>query len=235
MKKYICERNLKIFGMSEKEVLKRLCDITTSDGAITVAPYALTGEMCIKVSAKNNQSSEIEKSVESTASEIVRRLGDVVYSSDGKTLPEVVVELLCKNHMTVSAAESCTGGGFAKMITDVPGASAVLDESYVTYASRSKIKILGVEQATIEKHTVVSAEVAREMADGVRRISGADIGVSFTGFAGPVGDEVGLVYMGISQKDNTAAAKLCLNGDRDKIRYTACLHAFDAVRKILQK
>lgn len=229
----IYERSLKLFGIGESRAAELLDDMISAGGQLTVAPYALTGEVRIRIAVKCAQKEQAYEILDKTENEIKRRLGDCVYSSDGKSLPETVVEMLKKKNMTISAAESCTGGEFAKLITDVSGASAVLEESYVTYAPKAKVRLVGVHSETIEKYTVVSAEVAREMAEGVRQTSGADIGVSFTGFAGPDGDDVGLVYMGIASDKSCEVKKLSLNGDRLKIRYSACLNAFDAVRRII--
>ena len=229
----IYERNIKVFGMGESRAAELLDDLISKGGKVTVAPYALTGEVRLRIAVKTADAEEAEKITDSVTEEIKRRLGDVVYSCEGATLPETTVGLLIKNGLTISAAESCTGGSFAKMITDVSGASAVLGESYVTYAPEAKIKLVGVKPETIKKYTVVSEETAREMAEGAMKASGADIGVSFTGFAGPQGDDVGLVYMGIAAKEKVFVKKLRLNGNRDKIRYVACLHGFDEVRKLL--
>lgn len=132
-----------------------------------------------------------------------------------------IVNILKAKGFTISAAESCTGGLFAKTITDCPGASAVLNESYVTYSPKAKMRLLGVKSETISKYSVVSREVAKEMAEGVRNTASADIGVSFTGYAGPDGDEVGLVYAGIATKTETIVKKLTLQGSREEIRQGA--------------
>lgn len=148
-------------------------------------------------------------------------------------LPEETVNILKKKKLTISAAESCTGGMFAKMITDVSGASAVLNESYITYSPEAKMRILGVKKETVDKFTVVSEECAKEMAEGVQAVSSSDIGISFTGFAGPDGDEVGTVFMGICFLGKTDVKKLNLNGDREQIRYTACLNGFETIKEII--
>ncbi len=135
-------------------------------------------------------------------------VGDFIYSYDDEELNEVVVRLLREKHLTLASAESCTGGQFAASITDVPGASNVIGASYVTYSSAAKVSILGVSQETIDRCGVVSAEVAKEMADGARRLSGADIGISVTGFAGPDADEghnAGEAYIGYSISPSLAA------------------------------
>lgn len=229
----IYTRNLRIFGMGESMVAERLDDFITKGGKVTVAPYALTGEVRLRIAVKSADENEAEEILNSTSEEISKRLGDVIYSFSDESLSEKMVKLLSKKGLTISVAESCTGGCFAKMITDISGASKVLGESYVTYSPDAKIRILGVKPETIEKYSVVSCEVAMEMAEGVKNVSSADIGLSFTGYAGPDGDDVGLVYMGVSYKGKTEGVELRINGNRDRIRHIACLNGFDKVRRII--
>ncbi len=146
---------------------------------------------------------------------------------------ELIVKTLSKRGMTISAAESCTGGLFAKTITDCAGASAVLNESYVTYSPEAKMRILGVKTETIDTFTVVSGEVAKEMAEGVKKVANADIGVAFTGYAGPDGDDVGLVYMAIADDSQTMGLRLNLAGGRAQIREQAVEIALDEIEKII--
>ena len=231
----IYTKNLRIFGMGESRVAEILDDLINKGGKVTVAPYALTGEVRLRIAVKSADEKEAEEILKSVSAEISNRLGDVIYSFSDESLPQKVVKILSEKGLTISAAESCTGGNFAKMITDISGASDVLGESYVTYSPEAKMRILGVNPKTIEKHSVVSREVAIEMAEGVKKVSGADIGISFTGYAGPTGDDVGLVYMGVSYDGKTEGVELHINGNRDRIRHIACLNGFDKVRRIVKK
>ena len=231
----IYTKNLRIFGMGESRVAEILDDLINKGGKVTVAPYALTGEVRLRIAVKSADEKEAEEILKSVSAEISNRLGDVIYSFSDESLPQKVVKILSEKGLTISAAESCTGGNFAKMITDIGGASDVLGESYVTYSPEAKMRILGVNPKTIEKHSVVSREVAIEMAEGVKKVSGADIGISFTGYAGPAGDDVGLVYMGVSYDGKTEGVELHINGNRDRIRHIACLNGFDKVRRIVKK
>lgn len=230
----IFTRNLRIFGMGESTVAEKLDDYIKKGGKVTVAPYALTGEVRLRIAVKSADKNEAEEILDSTSFEISKRLGDVIYSFSDESLPQKVVSLLAENGLTISVAESLTGGNFAKMITDISGASKVLGESYVTYSPDAKMRILGVKSETIEKYSVVSREVAMEMAKGVKKVSDADIGLSFTGYAGPEGDDVGLVYMGVSYMDKTEGFELHINGNRDRIRHITCLNGFDKVRRIIK-
>lgn len=169
--------------------------------------------------------------------EIKSILGEVIYSEEGKTLPETVVNQLTEKKMTISAAESCTGGLFAKMITDVSGSSAVLCESYVTYANEAKEKILGVSRKTLAEHGAVSPETAEEMARGLYRVSGSDVCVCFTGIAGPGGGTkekpVGLVYVGLCFDGKCEVYKFNMSGNRERVRTNVCIEVFDIIRKKL--
>lgn len=136
-----------------------------------------------------------------------------------------VVKELAARHLTVSSAESCTGGWIAKAITDIPGSSAVFSGGMVTYTNEKKIRFLGVDPAIIERETEVSAACATAMADGARRAFATDLAVSTTGFAGPGGgngkDPVGTVYLGFSAPEGSFAVRASFDGDREAVREAA--------------
>lgn len=225
-----------IFGIGESSVAEKFSEMMEKGTNPSLAPYAKTGEVHLRLAVKSESEDEANEILEKTSEELRSELGEYIYSEDGKNLNETVVELLIKNKQTISCAESCTGGLLAKMITDIPGTSEIFNESYITYANASKERILGVSHETIEENGVVSEKVAMEMAEGVRKVSGSDIGVGITGIAGPTGGTetkpVGLVYVAVSTKDGVFAKELHLNGNRDRVRYLTCLNAFDMIRKI---
>ncbi len=154
-----------------------------------------------------------------------------------ESLPKQVVELLAKNGLTISSAESCTGGLFAKLITDIPGSSQVLNESYVTYANAAKTKILGVKEDTLKQFGAVSKQTVIEMADGLYEVSKADVCVVFSGIAGPDGGTkekpVGTVFSAICFKGKTIAYKLHFDGDRSSVRMSACFEMLDKIKNLL--
>ena len=136
--------------------------------------------------------------------------------------------------LTISAAESCTCGMFASKLGDYPGISASLKESFVTYSNEAKIKLLGVQTKTIEEFTEVSAECALEMANGLYSATGSDICISVTGYAGPTGNDIGLVYIGLRFKGNTEVKALHIeNKGRAFIRETAVNEMFSMIEKVL--
>ena len=231
----IYSENLKIFGMGESKVSELLNKYISDYTNPTVAPYAETPGVRLRITAKCKSEDDGKRMVGEVKKEIEDILGDVIYSDKGETLPEAVVHMLTEKGLKISSAESCTGGLFAKLITDIPGSSAVLDESYVTYANEAKTKILGVRPQTLEKYGAVSEQTAREMADGLYKVTKSSVCAVFTGIAGPGGGTaekpVGLVYTGICINGKTDVYKLQLSGSRDKIRYQACLEVFDLIRK----
>ena len=133
-----------------------------------------------------------------------------------------LIEKLNEKHMTISTAESCTGGMIGACITSVAGASNVYNEGHITYSNEAKEKNLGVSHETLETYGAVSENTAREMADGVRKKSNSDIGIAVTGIAGPGGGTidkpVGLVYIGVATKDSVEAHKFIFSGGRDDVR-----------------
>ena len=146
------------------------------------------------------------------------------------------IEKLIKQKLTIATAESITGGLIAKMITDVPGSSEILKESFVTYAIEAKVNILGVEKSTIDKFGVVSAEVAKDMVIKLKMITGRDICISTTGNAGPtVCDDkpVGRVYVGINYLDEVKVLELNLSGTREEIREKTAEVIFTEIDKLL--
>lgn len=228
-------RVLQIFGIGEAMLASKLEDMMNKYENPTVAPYAKTAGVRLRITAKCKNDEEGKALIEPVEKEIKEILGDVVFGYGEETLQEVLVKLLREKGLHISAAESCTGGTFTGMITDAAGASEVLNESVVTYANSAKMKYLGVKEETLGKYGAVSEQTAGEMAEGIRKASGADIGVGITGIAGPGGGSeekpVGLVYIGISSENGIEVKKVNLKGSREKVRYQACINALDMARR----
>lgn len=230
-------RFLRIFGVGESAVEDTLIDLIASQTNPTIAPYAKDGEVALRITARYPRDSDDEDLITPVEDEIRRRLGDSVYSNDNRGLVEIAAKLLLESGMKLALAESCTGGLLASKLTDVPGISAVFDRSIVTYSNRSKVEELGVSQDTLDLYGAVSEKTAREMAEGVRKVSNADLGISITGIAGPDGatdkKPVGLIYTALSDCNGTEVKRLELWGNRSRIRNMACLHVFDMLRRYL--
>jgi nicotinamide-nucleotide amidase len=207
---------------------------------VTVTTLASPGELSIRLSSFGRDSpAAAEARLEKLAQAIERVLGPYVYSRDGASLEAVVGALLKGKGLTIACAESCTGGLIGHRLTDVPGSSAYFLESAVVYGDRAKTRRLGVPKALIEEHGAVSGAVARAMAAGVRRTSGADIGLAVTGIAGPGGGTarkpLGLVYIALARSQGTAVARHIFFGRREDVKFQSSQRALDMVRKTLTK
>ena len=231
---HLTSRFLRIFGVGESNVETILKDLFHGTNP-TLALYCGAGEVQARLTAMTEDGNDAHLLLDPLEAEIRRRLGDSVYAEGlHASMAETVYKLLKQRGARVSFAESCTGGMLTAKIVDLPGASDVLDESHVTYANAAKQRILGVQPATLERFGAVSPECAREMAEGARRISGADYGVSVTGIAGPDGGTaekpVGLVYIGVSDENGTIAREFRFRGNREWVRTLACGNALNLLR-----
>ena len=150
---------------------------------------------------------------------------------------EEIISKLVEKSITVSTAESCTGGSLGKIITSVSGVSSIYGYGFITYANEAKEKILGVSHGTLKEHGAVSFQTALEMAEGARRVSGSDIAVSVTGIAGPGGGTaekpVGLIYIAIADKNGSDYKKLNLSGNRSEVRAQTCNEVFSIIKERL--
>ena len=232
----LVSRYIRIFGMGESDVDYRLSDLETG-GNPSLSPYCSLGEVQLRATAAAKTEAEAVALLEPLLAEVKRRLGSVIYAieeDDSGSLAKTAVGLLKQRGWTVATAESLTGGMICATLVDVPGASSVVRGGFVTYQTDTKTVLLGVPAEVIEEHDVVSAEVARNMAQGARERLGVDVAVSATGLAGPDGGTperpVGTVYLGISTKEKTYAIRLQLTGNHGRIRTLAMKNAVNALR-----
>ena len=216
-----------VYGMPEGSVDERVAPIARRFGAV----YGITasgGMIRLSLKLKKGSLAAVEKSVK-------RSLG--IHLIGGPSLERVVAELLLREKRTIAVAESCTGGRIADRLTDVPGISDSLLESWVCYSNESKTARLGVPSGLIRKHGAVSSEVATAMAAGAARVSGADIAAATTGIAGPAGGSrlkpVGLVWHAVHYKGRTRTEKRVFPGDRASVKMRATNLALDLVRRTL--
>lgn len=230
----IVSHNIRTFGIGESLMAERVNDLFDAENP-TVAPYAKDGEALLRVTAMARTKEEAENLCKPVINEIKNRLDGFVYGVDYTCIEEAVVEKLKEKHMKVATAESCTGGLIAKRITDVPGASEVFDCGIISYANEIKHRVLGVSEDDLNKYGAVSEPVARQMAQGALKVSGADIAVSVTGIAGPDSDStnkpVGLVYIGLADRDNVWVRELRTSRkDRSYNRYVSASNALNMIR-----
>ena len=230
-------RELRIFGKGESTLTYELRDIIENQTNPTVAPYVKTGEVSLRVTALCQSLEEGEALARPMIDEIVSRVGDIVYSTIGESLPETCARMLLDENKTLAIAESCTGGLVASEFVAIPGCSKFLLEGCVTYSDQAKMLRLGVKQETLDAFGAVSEQCAREMAEGMRLSSGADYALATTGFAGPDGgtpqEPVGSIYLALASPDGVTTKHVQLFGDRARVREIAALHAFDLLRRKL--
>ena len=204
----------------------------------TAAIYCKTGECEIRITARAATDEDGEKMCRAYAKKFYDLLGDAVYDEDVAGLEETLVRTLKEKGLTIATAESCTGGLLSQEITALPGSSAVYRGGVVSYWTEIKASVLGVPQDLLDQHGAVSEPTARAMAEGARRLTGADFALSVTGVAGPDPDErnnpVGRVFVGLATPTGTYCRHLELGRrQRARIRDLAANHAFDLLRRYL--
>ncbi len=203
---------LRTFGLGESSMETVLLPLIDGQTDPTIATYAKEGECSLRIASKRATKKEAAAAVDRMIEDVNQLIGEYIYSYDDEELIEVVGKLLLKKHITVSCAESCTGGLFAAALTDIPGISEVFERGIVTYSNRAKMEELGVKSETLDKFGAVSPETACEMAAGLAEKTGSDLCISVTGIAGPGGGTsekpVGLVYIGISYKGQVNVIEL---------------------------
>ena len=223
----LVSHNLHIIGMGESAVEETLRDLMLSAENPTLAPYAGDGEMRLRITAKARNEEEGEQLCQQMIAQVMAtKVGEFVYGIDVGSTEKAVIAALAEKGLTISTAESCTGGLIAKRITDVSGASAVFMGSCVTYANEAKVKLVGVNEDTLRRYGAVSEQTAAEMARGVRQALGTDVGISTTGIAGPGGGTpekpVGTIFVGISTKNGESITQLRLSPMRSRDYLRMC-------------
>ena len=234
----IASRYIRIYGLGESYVAQQCARWIEGAGDVTAAPYCQTGECQLRVTARGSTEDEALARVMPVVEEITALLGEAVYAvmdtSEG-SMEEIAGQALTQRGLSVATAESCTGGLVAARLVNYPGISAALGEAHVTYANEAKVRYLGVKEETLAAHGAVSEQTAREMAQGLRARSGADVAVATTGIAGPGGGTkekpVGLVYVACADRFGVAVERLNLRGSRARVRELAALRALDMIRR----
>ena len=229
---------VRICGLGESFVENEIRDLIDNQTNPTIATYAKIGQVDLRVTAKAASEKEAAKLAKPMLKELVKRFGDHIYTMDEhKSLEEVIVHFLKERSLTLTTAESCTGGMIAARITDVPGASEVFKQGLVTYSNRAKRKLLDVKKTTLKEYAAVSEKTAKEMAKNGAFITGSDACVSVTGTAGPTGGTeekpVGLVYIGCCYNNKTVVKEFHFKGERQKIREQATANALILLRECI--
>ena len=234
----ICSQTVKICGVGESRaetMVKDLIDVQTNP---TIATYAKTGEVHIRVTAGAEDRKSALKLIKPMVKELKNRFGNHIYTTEEETtLEKAVADLALANRLTITCAESCTGGMLSARLVNVPGISEVYKSGVVTYANKAKRRLLGVKKSTLQKHGAVSEKTAEEMAKGAAVMFKADVAVAVTGIAGPDGGSaekpVGLVYIACHVKGKTTVREYRFSGNRQKIRESAVSAALSLMRECI--
>lgn len=239
--KVFVSKNVNIVGMGEAAVASELDEMMKNSVNPTIAPYCKTGETRLRITASAKTKEEAQKMCDDVIEKIKNtKINNYIYGID-TDIAEAVVKELTKRGLKIATAESCTGGLIAKMITDVPGASAVLEGGMISYSNSVKYKALGVSSSLLDRHGPYDHRVAIQMAEGVRRLMDSDVGIGVTGLAGPGGGTakkpVGLVYIAVCYNKKTEVMKYKFgeNQSRDRIRELTAVNAFINTLNILKK
>jgi len=238
-------RVLRFFGIGESQLVTILADLIEQQTDPTLAPYAKTGEVTLRLSTKAKSKEEADAALNTLEEQILSRdtfegtsLRELCYGyGDETSLASLVVEELKKRQISITAAESLTAGLFQASIADFSGVSAIFKGGFVTYSLEEKAKMLDIPQAELEIHGVVSTYTAEKMAEQAREKTASDIGISLTGVAGPEsleGHPAGTVFIGLSQESGTEVIRVNIGGrSRTDVRKIAVMHAFNLVLKAL--
>lgn len=231
-------RMLRAFGIGESALETKLLPLINAQTDPTLATYAKEGECSLRIASKRPTKEEAKKAVDQVTSQVQELIGSYIYSIDDEELVTVTAKKLLKKNLSISSAESCTGGMFAAALTGISGISKVFDRSLVTYSNEAKMQELGVREETLKAHGAVSEETAREMAEGLYRVSGSDVCISVTGIAGPEGGSaekpVGLVYIGAVYRGKTYCKKIQMrNLNRNWNRNYAVLSMLDLINRLV--
>lgn len=232
----IYSQTVKICGVGESKAETMVKDLIDAQTNPTLATYAKTGEVHIRVTANADTEENAMKLIKPVVKELKDRFGKAVYTTEeDTTLEKAVAELLASRDLTITCAESCTGGLLSGRLINVSGVSDVYKAGFVTYSNKAKHRLIGVKKSTLKKYGAVSPETAREMAEGAACTAKSDVAVSVTGIAGPDGGTeekpVGLVYIGCSVKGKVTVKKYQFSGSRSKIRESAVAAALTLLRK----
>ncbi len=233
-------RSLQLVEISESLADEMMAELYTKCKSIRTTILASPGIISVHLMGRSRKSlEEAQEPTDQLAEQIKERMKDYLFAEGDISFEAYIVEELKRRGVTVSVAESCTGGGLGSRITSIPGSSEVFLGGVVAYSDQLKKKLLGVREETLEKYGAVSSETAREMADGIRRMTGSDIGVSITGIAGPgggaLGKPVGLVHMHISSEKLNKGRYTIFLGDRDYVRIRSQIFSLNLIREYVMQ
>ena len=228
---------LRTFGIGESNLDRMLDDLVHDDPEAQLGYRTQFPDNLVRVVVRGADEAEAESRLRALVTRVCERLDDAVLGEGERHLEEILGELLRERGLTIAVAESCTGGLVSSRLTDVPGSSEYLLEAVVAYSNEAKVRDLGVSEAAIREEGVVCDPVARGMAEGVRRRSGADIGLATTGIVGPEGATdaapVGTIYVALADAEGTISRRYQLTQERSRNKQLGAQVALDWVRRRL--
>lgn len=235
---FVKSRTIKLFGLPEAKIDYALKDAPLDLPGLSIGFYPRFPEIHIVLTARGTKELEIDRTLSSATAIIEDKLRKNIFGYDNESLEGIVAKLLTAKGLILAVAESCTGGLITDRITDVPGSSAFLDRGIVAYSNECKVDTLGVPKEVLEMHGAVSEETAILMAEGVRKLANADVGVSTTGIAGPAGGSdlkpVGTVYVAISDRKGVFCRQFLFRWrERRRIKEITAQWALELLRKHL--
>lgn len=243
--KQLYSRVLRFFGIGESQLVTVLSDLIDNQTDPTIAPYAKTGEVTLRLSTKADDIESAKEKLDQLEQKILSKkslnsipLENLLYGyGDDNSMARVVFDLLKKKHKTITAAESLTAGLLQSSIADFSGSSSVFNGGFVTYSIEEKSKMLQIPLEELQEHGVVSHFTAEKMAEQSRKLTDADFGIGLTGVAGPdslEGHPAGTVFIGIATREKVHSIRVLIGGrSRSDVRHIACLYAFNLVRQAL--
>jgi nicotinamide-nucleotide amidase len=224
---------LRVVGMPESDLDQLIAPVYLRYPNLATTILAVSGEIHIHLRARSPDSNQAEALIAEVAAQIEPLIGDRIYSRNGDSLEKVVGNLLRARHAHLSVAESATAGLLGGRITAVPNSSDYFLGGFLTYSDQMKTTLLGVPPALLAEHTAVSEPVAKAMAEGAKERTGSDYALSITGYAGPDGEKVGLVFIGLATPNGSEARRVQLPGDRERVRAFSTNTALDVLRRNL--
>ena len=232
-----CYRVFKLYGLKEPSIAEKFKALRGKTGKAVVGFYPRFPENHITVTLKGNNRNELEQEMDRIEGEIRSVFDFYIFATDNQTMEDATGDLLIEKGLSVSVAESCTGGMVGSRFTNVPGSSGYFMGGVVAYSNECKVRLIHVRQKTLDTYGAVSTETAEEMAVGVREVTGSDISVSVTGIAGPEGGSrekpVGTVCFGLASKDSVLSGRYLFSGDRRHVRINASTMAIDWIRRYI--
>ncbi|MDD3218961.1 MAG: nicotinamide-nucleotide amidohydrolase family protein [Lachnospiraceae bacterium] len=234
--KLICgSRVVKMCGVEEKNVQEKILDLVEANKSITFSITTIPGEVHLRLATSQADEKAIKDLLKPVMREIKVRFGKQIYTTDeNKTLEEAIYELLKEQNLTVTTAESCTGGALSARLVNVAGVSEVFKQGYITYSNKAKRQLLHVKKSTLKSVGAVSEKTAKEMAQGANFMSKSDVSLAVTGIAGPDGGTkekpVGLVYIACGYGRDVQVRKFIFSGSRSEVREQSVVQALVLLR-----